>query len=674
MTDKTLRKLLKLISLSLFLILVLKIFFNLFTLQIYKNEEKKTKIKIANLVKFTDQPIRGDILTNNMQYLVKEEIYYRIELEPSLIPDDKIEEILKTISVYNNVDVATTKKQFLELKKNNKKSFVVGNIISYVDKLKLDKDISKLKRKYKDLKSIKFYYPKVQTKRTYENYDIYKNIVGYISESSNYGLESYYNNELTGIPGVYETLRANSDYQKPYSLQLENYKNVIVKTQNGHSLKLTIDSIIQNDLNTILEKTYKETNSEAVYGTIIDIEDGGVVAMSQFPNAKNKGNIKNLNITNLFEPGSIFKPIVVAMAINEGLIDENTIISSEGYIRVKDRIIRDHDDTTKGDLPLSEIIAHSGNVAMVKISQMIDNEIFYNYLVDFGFGSKTGIDTNYEFSNKMPSLKELTQVRKSNVSFGQGIATTQLQMLVSLIATINGGNIVMPHLVDSILDENGKEVKKINKTIVKKVISDNTSDKIRNLLSNVVTSGTGKKVQIKGYTIGGKTGTAQKATSNGYEKGKYYSSFFAFFPIEKPKYAILITVDEPKGINYYGASVALPVAREIIEKIIVYNDISPDKKFELSETKQKEIAEIQKEYTKKLQTTREITADTISEAKKQIENNTMPNLIDFNKQQILDVFPTNYNIIFKGYGKVYKQNIKVDEVIDSSTNIILEME
>lgn len=674
MSDKLLRFILKIFSFFLFLLLIVYILYNLISLQIINNSQKQDAIKIAKLVKFSEDAIRGDILTINDEYLVKEEIYYQIELEPSLIPDEFAQEIIETIAKYNKVDVNTTVKQFLQLKKNNRKSFIVGNIISYEDKLKLDKDIQILKKNNKLLKSRKFYYPKVQTKRTYQNYDVYKNIVGYVSQTSNYGLESYYNTELTGINGEYETLRPNADFQKQYSLQVENYKNIIKEKIDGYTLQLTIDSIIQNDLTNILKETYENTQAESVYGTIMDIDDGSIVSMVQYPSSSNKANIKNLNITNLFEPGSIFKPIITSIAINENLIDENTMISSEGFIQVKDRIIRDHDDTTKGTLPVSDIIAHSGNVAMVKIAQMIDNNILHKYLTDFGFDSKTGIDTNYEFSNKMPTLKELTEVRKANVSFGQGIATTQIQMLNSLVTTINGGNVLVPHLVKNILDENNKVVKTFNRTVKNKILSDETSNKIRTLLSKVVTSGTGQRVQIKGYTIGGKTGTAQKATSNGYEKGKYYSSFFAFFPIEKPKYAILITVDEPKGINYYGAGVALPPARKIIEKIIGYNDISPDKKFELVEKQNENIQRLQKEYTEKIQTTRKITEDILKEAKEQVENGLMPNLNMFNKQEVLSVFPADYNLVFNGFGKVKKQNIQFNSKINNKTKIVLEME
>lgn len=674
MQDKTFRNILKILCLILFLLVVSYCIFNLINLQIYHNKEKQQNINLAKPIKVKEEPSRGNILTNNGQYLVKEELYYTIVLEPSLLSDKYIKPVLELISKYNNLDVDTLYKQFLNIKKNNRKSFVAGENISYSDKLLLDKDIKKFISSHKDLKTIKFYYPQAQSERKYIEYDTYQNIVGYISLASNYGLESYYNKDLSGIAGEYETIRPNSDFQTPYSLQLENYKKVLFDKQDGYNLQLSLDTIIQNYLVEVIKNTHEKTKAQSVMGIVMDIDDGSIVAMAQSPNAKSKASIKNLNITNLFEPGSIFKPIITSIAINEGLIDENTLIESEGFIKVKDRIIRDHDDTTKGVLPLKDIIAHSGNVAMVKISNMINNKILFDYLENFGFSSKTGIDIDFEYSNKMPTLKELTEVRKANVSFGQGIATTQIGMITALVATINGGKLIIPHFVKAITSEDGKIVKKNELTVKKQILTEQTSQKIRQMLSNVVTSGTGKKVQIKGYTIGGKTGTAQKATDKGYEKGKYYSSFFAFFPIDKPKYGILITVDEPQGINYYGASVALPAAREVIEKIINYNDIRPDKQFELVSDKENQIKSLQNEYTKTLITDRIITDKIIKEQKDKIEGGIMPNLINFSKKDVINIFPADYNIQFNGYGRVKSQNIKENDRINKDTKIILELE
>ncbi|WP_431989584.1 penicillin-binding transpeptidase domain-containing protein [Sneathia sanguinegens] len=171
-------------------------------------------------------------------------------------------------------------------------------------------------------------------------------------------------------------------------------------------------------------------------------------------------------------------------------------------------------------------------------------------------------------------MKSFTEVRKSNVSFGQGISMTQMQMLTSLNTTINGGKLLKPFVVDKVVDQDGNILLQ-NKEVVKhKPISEHTSEQIREMLENVVTSGTGKGIFIPGYRLGGKTGTAQKAGPHGYEKGKYFSSFFAFFPADKPKYSILITVNEPHGA-YYGAAVALPLVRQVLEKLIKYKGIEP---------------------------------------------------------------------------------------------------
>ena len=169
-----------------------------------------------------------------------------------------------------------------------------------------------------------------------------------------------------------------------------------------------------------------------------------------------KSEIKNRVITDLFEPGSIFKPITVSSAIEEKHITKNTIISSEGSIKVKNRIIHDHDKTTVGSLPVSKIIAHSGNVAMVKIGQMMSTDVFYEYLKAYGLGKKTNVDTVYETAGRLFELKDFSEVRKSNVSFGQGISMNQLQMIMALNATINGGNLLKPYIVSHVTDNDNK--------------------------------------------------------------------------------------------------------------------------------------------------------------------------------------------------------------------------
>ena len=220
----------------------------------------------------------------------------------------------------------------------------------------------------------------------------------------------------------------------------------------------------------------------------------------------------------------------------------------------------------------------------------INKNTFYHYLADVGFGGKTGIDTYFESMQKLREFKTLKdEVRRANISFGQGIAVTQIQMIMALNTVINNGKLMKPYLVDRIEDSKGNTVKQNKPDMIKKVFSDEVSRLNRKYMEAVVSYGTGNGAYIPGYRIGGKTGTAQESGVGGYIKGKYFSSFFAFFPVENPKYALIITINEPKG-KIYGAQVALPSVRNIIAKLIEYKRIGPDgkpKKEEETDKKEK---------------------------------------------------------------------------------------
>ena len=435
------------------------------------------------------------------------------------------------------------------------------------------------------------------------------------------------------------------------------------KDEPGKNLVLSINSIFQYALDDVLKNAYEAYTPVSAMGIIMETDTGRILAMDSYPKATNKAEIKNYNITSLFEPGSIFKPITVAAAMDDGKINENTQISSSGSIRIKNRTIKDHDNTTTGTMSVSKIMAHSGNVGLVKISQMMDPSVFYNYLVKFGLGNKTGIDTSFETSVKMMTTKQFTEVRRSNVSFGQGINMTQLQILTALNASVNGGNLIQPRLVDKIIDKEGNIIKEFSPTIKSKVVSEDTSRRIRNILEKVVSEGTGQGIKLEGYRLGGKTGTAQKAGPNGYESGKYFSSFFTFFPVDNPKYSILVTVDEPHGA-YYGAAVALPMVRDVLDKVIKYENILPNSDNIDSKHLLKEEGVI----------TTDNNNNNINKLNEALAINLMPNLKGLTRKNIIKLNLYGYKVEIRGHGRVISQYPESGKVIKKGDLIKLELQ
>ena len=272
-------------------------------------------------------------------------------------------------------------------------------------------------------------------------------------------------------------------------------------------------------------------------------------------------------------------------------------------------------------------------------------------------GKKTGIDTFAEMSPKLLSLKDLTAVRKSNVSFGQGIAMTQIQMITSINAVVNNGKLMKPYLVDRLEDDRGNIIKQNSPVVVRKVFEDDTSRRVRQYMEAVVTKGTGKGAQIKGYRIGGKTGTAQKSGLKGYDNRKYFSSFIAFFPVDNPKYIVLISINEPRaGGKHYGGEVALPSVRNVLEKLIKYMGISPEGNIEESR-KEKAVEQKPMKDLKKLLN--------------EFNNNKMPDLTGLSLREIISIYPQikfpKYKIT--GNGSVVEQYPSPGTKLDKNSEV-----
>ena len=640
----------------LFVFLVfLYIIGHLFYVQIVKgNEWKETgerQYKSEHVIKSK----RGKIITNDEEILAYDGESYSITLDPTLVILENIDNLMgllkKHIPEFNSEKV---KKEILEKRKQNKKYMKIENIIDYKTKKLISDDQSK----DVNLKSGVFF--ETNFIRNYIKNNAFQEIVGYLDNENKgvYGIEKYYDEKLIGVDGLIEGFRIPRNF---FSIPSLRGRKEAVSARDGHNIVLTIDSVIQYTMDEEMKKAFEEYNAVSTMGILIEVETGKILAMSSYPKASNNAEVKNRPITDLFEPGSIFKPVTISMGLQSGVINANSTIQSNGYIKVADRTIRDHDGSTTGDLTLEKLIANSGNVGMVKIAQMIKNNEFYDYLKNIGFGSKTEIDTFSESTQKLFNQKEMSEVKKANISFGQGIAMTQMQMLMALNTVINDGKLMKPYLVEKIVDGDNNIMEQNSSTVLKTVFSEEVSRLNRQYMEAVVTKGTGRGVQIPGYRIGGKTGTAQKSGNRGYEAGKYFSSFFAFFPVDNPKYAILIKVNEPKGA-YYGAAVALPPVKSVLEKLIKYKGINPEG--------------IVKNTNLVRQTKNKAVKKDLSKIKNEFNDGVMPDLTEISLREFISVYPHQKFSKYKvsGSGKVKSQfplpGVKITK--DSEIKINLE--
>ena len=642
---------------------------NLFKLQILKGDMYSAlgekQYSSENYIK----PKRGKISTDDGQLLAYDDEQYVVILDPSIIKEENIDKLLDMLKMYiEPLDVEKARDSYEIKKKYNKKYLKLDYKIQEDAKHAIEQEVDaatkqvKENNKGKDKSQKKtnpflgIAFETVYTRR-YENISAFQETVGFVNNENDgiYGVEKYYDKELAGEMGV---VKGSLKIPEPF-LKFSNIKNKgeSKPAKDGNNIVLTIDNKIQDMLDRELNRTFNEYDATSTMGILLEVETGKVLAMSSYPKSSDYSKVKNRTITDFFEPGSIFKPITVSMGLQSKKISADTRFQLNGSIQVQDRVVRDHDDTALGNLSLADVIAHSSNVAMVKISQKLDRATFYKYLASVGLGSKTGIDTSAEMTKKLLSLKDLTEVRKANVAFGQGIAMTQIQMLMALNTVINNGKLMKPYIVDRIEDENGNIVKKNNPIVLRKVFSDEVSRLNRSYMEAVVSRGTGKDAQIQGYRVGGKTGTAQKSGKGGYQKGRYFSSFFAFFPVDRPKYALLITINEPKGKNYYGALVALPSVKKVLTELINYKRIGPDGETKVEPSVKETVIEENKKD--------------LNEIKIMFSKNVMPDLKGVVLRDFYSIYPQGKYPNFKvsGSGKVVDQYPKAGEKIDSKTNI-----
>jgi len=626
------------------------IFLRLFFLQVVKGEEYKKDGEKQYKSKYKVLAKRGRIISNDGEILAFDGEDYAIALDPTLVKDENVDKLMDLFKK-NLPDLDTDKvKRDIILKKNSKSKYLKVNYkLGYNERKAIEDELDAAKY----LSSGVFFEPSFS--RNYIKNEIFQEMIGFLDSEGKgaYGIEKFYNEELTGTDGVVEGMKNPGNFLTVDAIK--NKKSVSV--QNGNNIILTIDSILQDTMDAELKRAFEKYSAASTMGILMEVETGRILAMSSYPKASNNAEVKNRPITDMFEPGSIFKPVTVAMGLDTGVITPNSTLYSAGHIKVYDRIIKDSSEAPKGTKTIEDLVAYSGNVGMVVIGSRIDAKVFHNYLDRVGMGKKTGIDTFAEMSPKLLSLKDLTAVRKSNVSFGQGIAMTQIQMITSINAVVNNGKLMKPYLVDRLEDDRGNIIKQNSPVVVRKVFEDDTSRRVRQYMEAVVTKGTGKGAQIKGYRIGGKTGTAQKSGLKGYDNRKYFSSFIAFFPVDNPKYIILISINEPKvGGKHHGSEVALPSVRNVLEKLIKYMGISPEGNIEESR-KEKAVEQKPMKDLKKLLN--------------EFNNNKMPDLTGLSLREIISIYPQikfpKYKIT--GNGSVVEQYPSPGTKLDKNSEV-----
>jgi cell division protein FtsI (penicillin-binding protein 3) len=433
--------------------------------------------------------------------------------------------------------------------------------------------------KKKKLSGIVF---KTERSRYYPNKTLASQVIGFSGLDGHglEGIEYYYNKDLEGGASKFTVLTD--------ALGREfNTKEKQLPGYSGNNLILTIDRTIQYTTEKVLAETVNTYSAQSGMAVVMAPATGAVLALANYPvfNPNSFRSFKsklwrNRTVTDTFEPGSTLKLFNAAAALESGLCSARTIFFCEnGRYRIGGNVVHDAGSHAYGWLSLNQIIKYSSNIGAVKISEMIGAKTLYQTLSNFGFGQKTGIDCPAEASGTLMPYKKWTKIDAGAIAFGQGISVSAIQLITAVCALANKGILMKPHIVHSIVDPAGHVLYRHFPTPVRRAVSANTAQAVMKMMQLAVSEGgTGTNAALEGYSVGGKTGTAQKINSKGkYDSSKHISSFLGVAPAAHPEIAILVIIDEPQN-EHYGGVVAAPAFRKIAREILDYLNIPPDRK------------------------------------------------------------------------------------------------
>lgn len=427
------------------------------------------------------------------------------------------------------------------------------------------------------------------SKRYYPYGTLLSQVIGFTTRDNvgQSGLELKYDKYLTGSDG--KLISETDSSGNPLAYGYTQYEDPI----DGAKIVLTVDQVFQSYLENALEEALSVNSASSAQGIILDVNTGAIKAISTKPdydpNDPPRNDLEQLAelsrnrlVTDVYEPGSTFKILTLAAAIDSGNADLNsTFFCNGGYI-VNGERIKCWKHAGHGSQDLTKATENSCNCCFMQLALRMGVSEFYDYLYAFGLGQKTGDIFDGESSGIVTNEKYVTENDLARIGFGQSVAVTPVQLAAAVSAAVNGGYLYSPYIVEQVVSSDGTVIEQADPSPVRQVISGETSATVRQILQSVVDNGTGRNAKIEGYYVGGKTGTAQKYDEYGrVSAGSYICSFIGFAPADDPQYLCLILVDEPHVGSIFGSTVAAPFVRRVLSEILPYSGIQPS---HLSET------------------------------------------------------------------------------------------
>jgi cell division protein FtsI/penicillin-binding protein 2 len=419
--------------------------------------------------------------------------------------------------------------------------------------------------------------------RYYPEKETFSHLTGFIGFNEDarigqYGIEGYFDEELSGEQGFLKT------EQDAAGRWITVGNTLIEEATDGNSIILTIDHAVQFYVCDKLAEAVLRHGADEGSAIVMDPSTGAILAMCNAPvfDANSYSEVENIEVfinsavSDQYEPGSVFKPIAMAAAMDMGAVTPTSTYEDTGEVKIDRFTIRNSDLKAYGIQTMTNVLEESLNTGAIYAVQQIGNKAFYQYVEKFGFGERTGIKLEGENPGNITSLGTLGDIYAATASYGQGITVTPIQLINAYAAAVNGGVLMKPYIVDKVIKENGFEVK-TEPEIIRQVITSETSRTLRAMLVSVVNKGHATRARVPGYFVGGKTGTAQIAKTNGvgYESGRHNDTFVGFAPVDDPEFVILTKINDPKDVLWAAGSAA-PLFGDIMKFLVDYYQIPPD--------------------------------------------------------------------------------------------------
>lgn len=629
-----------------------------FYLTIVRGEELSEKAETQQLKDTEITAMRGTIYDSNGNVLAQSASVWNVFIDPLNIKDKQRDLIVDEFANLFGYD-ADEKKEFYDKTNHQNHYELVEKKVENNIKEKLSKFVSK-----NELGGC--IGTEQTTKRYYPYGTLASSVIGFTGADDQglSGIEAYYDEQLTGTNGRIITAKDAK------SNNIANDYETSIAATDGDSIVLTINQTIQYYLEKGLKETMNEYQAKGAYGVVMNCNTGAVLAMSSLPDydcndpykltySKDKKAIKklsdktakqeaesaavqnqwrNFTVSDTYVPGSVFKTFVASAALEENVVNLNTTYNCTGSIQVDKYKMKCHYHPGHGMQTLTQGLENSCNPFFITIGQKLGVHNYFKYFDAFGFTQKTNIDLPGEASPQYYKEDQYGIVELSSASFGQTNSLTPIQVCTGLCAIANGGKLLQPYLVSSIVDANGKTVKKTETKEIRQVISADTSEKVRKMMKSVVDNGTGKNGYVAGYSVGGKTGTSTKlGESKNGEGDKYIVSFGAIAPSDDPEIAMLIIVDEPNQ-DLGGGALCAPIAAQVTQEAMNVLGIEP--KYNDSEMK-----DLSKQ-------TPNVVGKSLDEAKKTLEENNLNFVVVGDDSTVTRQCPSGADTIPNG-GTVY---------------------